>query len=526
MRSHASRAAVAARWAAVLAIGAFYAWHGRFFVNPDGVAYLDVADTLLARGWFAAIHTHRSPLFPLLLAAANRALHVSPYWESTVAHGVAFLTYCAAFAALEFLLEQLGSGLLVPIAYALFLWGCNFAIGCGPGALGPDLLVAAAIFFAAALIVRIAEGRRGWLTYAALGATLGFGYLAKEAMLSIGALLLVTAAIAGGRRAAARLALAAALLASIACFYAVPLSLKLGRFSTGETWRYNLILWVASSGRPIHLRPVVFREPMIVAYPDAAGRGTYAVADDQRYWYEGMRPRFDPGAQLLRIRHSIGDYSEIFRLPLQFGLLVVFLALLFGSPDRVAPLRRYWFLTIPSLAVMVMYALVLVLPRYVAPSIIVLWLGLFAGLGAETLQCARPMLAAAAAAVLLALLTSRTTLSEIQTLRQPATHENWLVAERLRRAALRPGDHVAVASSPFLSYWARLAKVRIAAEVMDPPRFWTADEPTQTAAIAALHRFGIRAIVAADAPPNAHAPCFERVNGTSFLVCAPLPGGS
>ena len=502
--------------AAILAIGALYAWQWRFYVNPDGVAYFDVADTLLARGWFAAIHTHRSPVFPLLLTIASR---VTPYWESTVAHGVAFLMYCAAFAALEFLLAQFGNAMLVPIAYVLFLWGCNFASESGPAVLTPDLLVAAGVFLGAALVVRIADGRRGWPTYAALGTTLGVGYLAKEAMLPIGALLLVAAAIAGGRRALPRAAVAGALFAGIACFYIVPLSIKLGRFSTGEASRYNLIMWVASSGRPIHARPVIFRQPLIVAYPDDAGHGTYAVHDDVRYWLEGMRPRFDPRAQLLRIRHGVGDYSEILRSPLQFALLVVFLALLFGAENRVEPLRRYWFLTVPSLAVMAMFALVLVLPRYVAPSITVLWLGLFAGFG-DSLQRAKPMMAAAAVAVLLALATNRATLSELQTLRQPLAHENWLVAERLRQCGVRPGDHVAVVNPPFLCYWARLAKVRIAAQVMEPEQFWAADEATREAAVAAMQRAGIRAIVAEDAPDN-DAPCFESVDDTSYLVCVP-----
>ncbi len=507
--------------AAILAIGALYAWHWRFYVNPDGVGYYDVADTLLARGWFAAIHTHRSPLFPALLAAANRLFHVTPYWESTVGHGVAFLMYCAAFAALEFLLAQLGNVVLVPIAYVLFLWGCNFAKECGPGVLTPDLLVAAAVFLGAGLVVRIAAGDRRWATYALLGATLGVGYLAKEAMLPIGAFLLVAAAIAGGRRALPRVAVAGALFAAVAAFYIVPLSMKLGRVSTGESARYNLIMWVASSGKPVHARPVIFREPLIAAYPDDAGRGTYAVIDDMRYWLDGMRPRFDPRAQLRRIRHDVADYSEILRTPLHFALLVVFLVLLFSAENRVEPLRRYWFLTLPSLAVLAMFAAVIVLPRYVAPSITVLWLGLFAGFD---LQRAKPMFAAAAVAMLLALLTSRTTLSELDSLRQRPTHENWLVAERLRRSGLHPGDHVAVVNPPYMSYWARLAKVRIAAEVMEPARFWAAGEATQEAAVEAMQRFGIRAVVAEDAPDN-DAPCFESVDDTSYLVCVPSAPG-
>ena len=508
----------------VIAIGALYAWHWRFYVNPDGVGYYDVADTFLSRGWFAAIHTHRDPVYPVLLAMANRLFHVTPYWESTAAHAVTFFMYCAAFVALEFLLAQLGNAMLVPIAYALFLWGCNFATATGPSVLSPDLLAAAGVFAGSALVARIAGGRRGWTTYAALGATLGLGYLSKEAMLPIGVFLLLAAAAAGGRRALPRIALAAVLFAGIACFYIVPLSMKLGRFSAGESSRYNLILWVASAGRPLHARPVIFRDPLIVMYPPGVAPGSYAVHDDLRYWLDGMRPRFDLRTQLRRMRHSIGDYSEMLRVPLHLALLVVFLALLFSAENRLEPLRRYWFLTLPSIATMAMYATVLVLPRYVSPSITVLWLALFAGFGVETLRRAARLMAAAGVAVFLAIFTNREVMTEWQLLRQPALHENWLLAERLRQSGVRPGDHVAVVNPPYMCYWARLAKVRIAAEVMEPQKFWAAGNATRGAAIEALQRAGIRAIVADDESEH-DVPCFDRVDDTSFLVCVPSAAG-
>ena len=511
--------------AAIVAIGALHAWVWRFYVNPDTVGYYDVADTLLARGWFAAIHTHRSPIYPLLLAIANRLFHVTPYWESTAAHAVTFLMYCAAFVALELLLAQLGNAMLIPIGYALFLWACNFASETGPAVLTPDLLVAAGVFLGSALIVRIAGGARGWMTYAALGATLGLGYLSKEAMLPIGVFLLAAAAVAGGRRALPRAALAGALFAAMACLYIVPLSMKLGRFSAGESARYNLIMWVAAAGRPVHARPVIFRDPLIVVYPEGVARGSYAVHDDLRYWLDGMRPPIDLRRQLLRIRHNAGDYSEILRSPLQFALLVVFLALLFSAEDRIEPLRRYWFLTVPALAVMAMFAVVIVLPRYVSPSITVLWLGLFAGFGVETLRRSARLIMAAAVAVVLAIVTNREALAEWQELRQPQSNANWLVAERLRQSGVRPGDRVAVVNPPYMSYWARLAKVRIAAEVMEPQKFWAADEATREAAVEALQRAGIRAVVAEDAPEN-DAACFESVEPTSCLVCVPSAPGN
>jgi hypothetical protein len=480
---------------ALIAIGALYAWHWRFYVNPDGVAYFDVADALFRRGWLAAVNGHRSPLFPLLIGIATRLFHVPPYYESTAAHGVTFLMYCGALLALERLLAALRNDALVPLAYLLFLWACNFAMETGPATLTPDLLVAAAIFLGTSCVVRIANGDRRWTTYCTLGLTLGLGYLSKEALLPIGLMLLVSAAIAGGRGTWPRIAAAATLFAAIASLYVVPMSMKLGRFSTGESARQNIIFFVASAGTPLHPPQAIVRQPLITAFPDDMGRGTYAVHDDFHYRLEGLRPRFDLRAQLMRIRHSIGDYSVMLATPLHFALLVVFLAMLFSSPDRLEPLRRHWYLTLPALATMAMYGLVLVLPRYVAPSITVLWLGLFGGFDEEALQRARPLIKGAAQAALLLLLTSRTTMNEWEGLRSVPVHRDWLLAEQLRQAGIRAGDHVAVVDSATMCYWARLANVRIAAEVANAAEFRSASPDVQLAAKEALGRAGIRAIV-------------------------------
>jgi hypothetical protein len=66
-----------------------------------------------------------------------------------------------------------------------------------------------------------------------------------------------------------------------------------------------------------------------------------------------------------------------------------------------------------------------------------------------------------------------------------------------------------------MCYWARLANVRIAAEVMDPRGFWALDNEMRAEAEAALRRFGIRAIVAEEAP-EALPSGWESVDETSY----------
>ena len=144
-----------------------------------------------------------------------------------------------------------------------------------------------------------------------------------------------------------------------------------------------------------------------------------------------------------------------------------------------------------------------------------LWIGLFAGFSGESVRLAARAMTAASIAVLLILVTSSGTREELQQLRQPAPHENWIVAERLVHAGVHAGARVAVANPPYMCYWARLANVRIAAEVMNPHGFWALDAETHAKAEAALRRFGIRAIVAEEAP-DALPPGWESVDETSY----------
>lgn len=482
----------------VLAAGAFWAWQYRFYVNPDGVAYLDLADRIREHGWTFAINAHWSPLVPWMYSF----IRVAPYWESTVAHAIAFGMFCLAFAAFEFLLRELRRDDL--IAYALFLWSCNFADETGPAVLSPDLLVNAELFLAAALLVRIARGDRRWGTWTALGASLGAGYLAKAPILPLGVCILAMAAILGGWRAA----WSAVLMLAISALYFVPLSQKLGRLSIGDSGRHNYIWRVASVGEPVHPRQVLFDDPLVQGFGVARDGGTYALHDDPGYWMEGRRPHFELRAQLRAVWNGAKVYLDAFRSPLHLALLVVLLL----AGNAIASLRRYWYLAFPALAALAMFAMVLVEVRYVSAAIVLLWLSLLDGL--------RPIpQAAVIAVVVIASLGLADNRSDLEWSLRGAPPEDWRLAQSLTAAGLRAGDRVGFVTGPgYMCYWARLAKLRLVAEAPDTDEFWNADEEARTAAAAAMFRYGARALVALDAPDDA-GPCWRRVPDTSYSVC-------
>ncbi len=94
----------------------------------------------------------------------------------------------------------------------------------------PDVCIEAIVLLASGLVVRIAAGRDGVRVYAALGATLGLGFLIKSPMLPLGLVYLGVAWLASPRflRAYGRVAMALVIFLLI-CAPLYPGNLARGR---------------------------------------------------------------------------------------------------------------------------------------------------------------------------------------------------------------------------------------------------------------------------------------------------------
>ncbi|MGH2524604.1 MAG: hypothetical protein ACRDH2_19025, partial [Anaerolineales bacterium] len=105
---------------------------------------------------------------------------------------------------------------------------------------------------------------------------------------------------------------------------------------------------------------------------------------------------------------------------------------------------------------------------------------------------------------------------------QPALAPSWPgeVAEELHRLGIQAGDSVAVIGYGFDAFWARLARVRIVAELLDTQAglFWAGDAATQAQVIDAFAASGAQAIVAEDAPSYAVLPHWHRVGDTNYYI--------
>ncbi len=554
-------------WLVAIGLGLLHAWVYRYVMGSDGISYLDMGDAYLRGDWQMAINGYWSPLYSWLLGAALLVLKPSPYWEFPVVHLVNFIIYLGALLCFAFLLNEVirhqrvqadavaGGGLVglsawawVVLGYTLFMWTSLELITLLN--VTPDMCVAAFVYLAAGLIVRMRRGVSGWLTFVALGLVLGFGYLAKAAMFPLAFVFVGVSwwAVGGGRRGAWRAAVAAAVFLVVSSPFLIALSWAKGRVTFGDSGKLSYIWYVneigyrhwqgepTGSGTPKHPTRKVMEEPRVYEFGSPVG-GTYPHWYDPSYWYDGLAPRFD----LIRhIKNMLWrPYLYSFFLFALHGSLVIGLFTLFYMSGRgwriVRDVAANWFLLVPALACFAMYMQVYVETRFVGSFVTLLLLGLFSSVRLSDSPESRRLVACVMIIVVAMFgLTvgpsnaraAYTAAREIARGPDAAPNVYWQIAEELKRMGLQPGDKVASLnySNNDNVYWSRLAKAQIVAEMFsdayrkDEDDFWTADEAVRARIIETFAKAGANIIVANAAPSWATAEGWQRIGNTEHYV--------
>jgi membrane-associated protease RseP (regulator of RpoE activity) len=526
-------------------------------MNPDGVSYLDISDAYLARDWSAAINAYWSPLYSWLLGAATLVIKPSGYWEFTVVHFLNFAVYALTLAAFEFLLTQvvrarrervLQQGQTFDasdewpwrvLGYSLFVWSSLGMIGLTTVA--PDMCVAALIYLAAGIALRLRDpSTRLWLPLL-FGLTLGFAYLAKAAMFPL-ALVFIGAGLISWRvprqAAVRRLVIALGGFAVTAGPYVLALSLSKGTLTWGAVARIAY-LWCIDGATPsvhctdppvgqsvVHATRRISDAPAIYefAMPVAA---SYPPWYDPSRWYDDVPSRLLPVRMLARLLvHGLNYLELLAPIVVAFGVLWWTCR---RSPGIAGNPRQFAALTLPASAALVMYGLVWVQPRYIAPFIVLLALGGFCGLPFPHDRLSRTLLAGAsvALATVLAtpllvglLLNAAVLVLQSGSAGRPA-HVQWQVAEALRQNGLREGDAVAGLGGELPPYWARIARVRVVAEIPsreDAARFWASDSSERARVTALLEATGARGVVTNGIPSWARRDSWRALGSTGYYL--------
>ena len=540
-------------WCVATIFGFLQAWNSRYVMNPDGISYLDLSDAYLHGGWKMLINGHWSPLYPWLLAITRAILPPSGYWEFTVVNLVNFGIFLFAAGTFELFLAELlrahqtsgdasttkplPVGVVRSIAYLTFLWSSLTLIGVGSKS--PDMLMSIFVYLALALLLRLRRSPGSWISFVFLGATLGFGYLAKAPMFPL-AFVFISIALASAisrKQSVLALVTAVVVFGLISSPLIVGLSHSKGRLTFGDSGRWNYLtcidragpVWYMQSegsagGKFTHPPQRIFDAPPVYAFVGPVG-GTQPVWYDPSYWIEGARPRFDLHQQAERILLGAGAY---FDLVFANGVPLLIVAAAFwwiGTPGTLARFLALWPVWVIAVSALCMYMAVLVEPRYVAVFLVALWLPLFVSVRMRAGRDAR--VAGGAMLALTLALGAPMLRSAAQDFYDGVVHHEpnrqWDLAQQLQRMGLRGGDLVGRVGGPHAAEWARLLRVRVIAAV---PReqaedFWSSTAAIQAQVIASFAGVGAKAVIAEQLPPYEGfepGPGWREVGKTNYYV--------
>jgi len=536
-----------------VALGLVHTWAGRYSMSPDGMSYLDVGSAFVRHDWFGAFNGYWSPLYAWIEGAALGLTKPSERWEFPAAHLVNFCIFLAVLLGFRFLLGSclkyrrwilsdtderafLADWAVTLLSYPIFWWASFELMPLYE--IGPDLMLSACLYAAAGLLLnaKMALRRREFVL---LGLVLGIGYWVKAPFFLLSLVTLAIAYLWGRSRPEWRSGM---VLASVAFLVTASplifvLSLQKHRPTFGDSARLNYAWFIApqtfhrnwqgmerGSGKPLHPTHQVLREPPVYTF-EGPVVGTYPPWLDPSYWNEGLQPHFALKAQIRALVTDLLTEAGI-GLRAQPALLsaVLLLLALGGAKDG---LRVFWpFVAIGSSA-FVLYAPVHVEPRFLGGFVVLLFLTPILGsrLRIEDLRAAQYL---AIAVFVVMALGACDTAFRFLTLR-PAVAGNGpapalndvMLATRMHELGLHPGESVAMIGDGSGAYWARLAKLRITAEVMaadhDAQRFWRSSLETQSSVLHAFALSGARAVFA-DSPPIPPGTEWSRIEGTNYYM--------
>jgi hypothetical protein len=543
----------------IVVLGFLQAWAGRFFIEPDGVNYFDVAQAYLRRDWGQAINGYWSPMYSWLLAFVEIIFRPSLYWQSTFLHVLNFLLFVLALIAFEFFLSRLLA--LVPSlfpelddevarpAWAWWMLGYAAFAVCTLRVITlrndtPDMALAVLVLLATGCLIDIRQFDRGVLRYALLGGVLGAAYLTKAVMFPVFFVFLFSAAFARGGFKKPDLR-AAAILAGfliVSMPFVAALSHAKRHFTFGETGKVAYLHEVIRAdehsaemvnrltradgkhGSDVaqHLPQTLSEDPAAYFYATPFALATYPAWYDSSYWWTGRTPRFSLRGQISAIGRAAGSFFHMLSTEKQWVAGWLVLGLFAGSWKKIwARLAMLWFIWLPPLATLGLYSLVLVEPRYAAVWVTILWLVLFAVVDWPSVDRARSLgpVVVLAIAITSGIAVIKGGFDNLGESMRRETNVQFEVGESLLRMGLTPGDQLAfVGHTTVADYWAQLSHLRVTGDIPAESLFsyWSATPQKRDEISEKFKARGIKALILSGAPVVADK--WQAIGKTGYYV--------
>jgi hypothetical protein len=525
-------------------------WVGRNAMNADGISYLDMGNAFFHHIWHMAINAYWSPMYPWMEGFFLWLVGPSAHWEFFVVHLVNLLIFIGALASFEFFLrafinfhgrtggtpESAGS---LPewawcvLGYSLFIWTALIMIEAGT-MVSPDLCVAALVYLAAGLLLRMRSGIASWRTFVLFGAVLGFGYLAKAVMFPLAFVFLAVAvfSLSSLRKAALRVLISALVFAAVASPWLILLSRAKERLTFGDSGRVNYecyidgyAMWFPKSPALKHPMSVLVSSPPTYDFATPVG-GTYPLWYDTSYWHEGATPHFDAKAESRSVAITLIYYLHLIVSPrLQFYLVAGLLALFWlnGKRLNVKAIGSNWPVIVPAMAAIGGYSLIHTEYRFVGAYFTILWMALFSG--ARLPATRRSGRLATAIVVALGVWSFYRPIYVVAKTHVPAY---WQAAEALNDAGVKPGDKIAVIGLQTSGmYVAHLAKTQIIAQVREKASdFWRGSPVVRSRVMQVLEHTAAKAVLASSGSGEPREDGAGRDGSSAIRLPADLPASN
>jgi 4-amino-4-deoxy-L-arabinose transferase-like glycosyltransferase len=526
-------------------------------MNADGIAYLDIGDAYFRADWANAINAVWSPLYSWILGLVNFIFKPSMEWEFPTVHIVNFIIYLFALTSFEFMWSKvrkknsqpeshrLSDPLWWTLGYLLFIWTSLSLIQIW--SVTPDMLMAAFVFLAAGLVARIRSGNDGQRLFLSLGLILGLGYLSKTFMFSVALVFLGLVWLVQKRTWSSftKTLLATGMFLIVSLPFILLISNLKGKFTIGEAGTVTYLRHVAGipyphwQGDPLndivpaHPSRVVHQSPPVYEFGEPIG-GTYPISIDPSYWYEGINVPINSKALLVPLYTSGLYYLDLF-FQKQGILVACVLALYFmgykTKQTRFEILNR-WALVIPAVIAFGLYGLVLVASRYIGVFVLLFWADILANIRLPDTGHNRSWLKALSGIAAIGLLANivmfnldgfnrlNPSLEADPVVPAASPARPLAVAQALQDLDVRPGDKVGVIGYAYDSSWARLARVRIVAEMLeaDAMELWRGDEALQQEVLQSFASTGVRAVVAEYVPAYARLNDWHQVGNSNYFI--------
>ncbi len=526
-------------------------------MNADGIAYLDIGDAYFRADWANAINPVWSPLYSWILGLVNFLFRPTMQWEFPTVHIVNFFIYLFALACFEFMWgktrgansgiesQRISDPLWWTLGYLLFIWTTLSLIQIW--AVTPDMLMAGLVFLAAGIIAQMRSEDDSYRLFLSLGLILGLGYLSKTFMFSVAPVFLALAWLVQKRTWSAftKTLLAGGMFLLISLPFVLLISNVKGKLTIGEAGTVTFMRYVNGmpfphwQGDPVngiipkHPSRVIHQSPAVYEFGEPIG-GTYPISLDPSYWYEGIALHFEFGGLLARMLTSGLVYAELF-LQQQGILFACVLALyMMGLKQGYTfwEILQRWALVVPAVLAFGLYATVLVQSRYVGVFVLLFWTDILANIRLPATTNNRSWLNVLGSIAALGLLANivmfnldgfkrlNPTLGTTSLEQSALPAKPLEVARALHELGIGQGHTVGVIGYAYDSFWARLTRVKVVAEMLeaDANDLWRGDEMLQQSVLQSFSEAGAKAVVAEYVPDYAQLNGWHRVGNSNYYI--------